>query len=74
MTKRKPYIVNRWRTIIYKGDTVRVVRPRGGEETGKVVKLETRGNFASAYGPRVVLESGAIYSADDVVAVTVRGE
>lgn len=68
----RDHLINRWGTLIYKGDVVRCVKARGGEETGKVVKLETRGNFASAYGPRITLDSGASYAADDVVSIVQR--
>lgn len=73
MTKRFPHVVNRWRTLIYKGDTVRIVR-NGCEVTGKVAKLETRGAYADAYGPRIVLDNGLSFAADDVVSVVVRRE
>lgn len=48
-----------------KGDTVKVNHPRGGHFIDKIKDFETKGEFARAYGKRVILECGATADLND---------
>ena len=56
---------NRFGHDIRKGSLVACTHPRGGIVTGKVAKLETKGDFVLAYGPRAILCCGMSFALDD---------
>ncbi len=58
---------NRWGVEVKRGHWIMAHGPRGGTVEGRVEKVETRGEFARAYGARVVLDTGSTVGVDDVV-------
>ncbi len=60
---------NRFGSELWKGLTVRMTLPRGGNVVSTIAKIETRGEFVRAYGKRVTLANGASGSVDDCAAV-----
>jgi hypothetical protein len=65
---RKRSITNRWGVVIHVGDSFKVRHPHGETDGPHIVsKLETSGEYAKAYGPRVIFEHGGSASIDDLI-------
>jgi hypothetical protein len=58
-------LINRWGAKLAIGNRVLMTRPRGDPVTGVIVRFETKGEFARAYGPRVILDCSMSGSIDD---------
>lgn len=65
MSASRKAFVNRWGARLEVGAPVTVVHPRGGETRSTIARIETSGEYARAYGPRVVLATGGSASVDD---------
>lgn len=57
---------NRWGVVIKKGNWVQGRTSRGEVVEGVIAKIERTGDYARAYGPRVVLTNGVSLGIDDV--------
>jgi hypothetical protein len=51
------------------GDYVKANHPRGGHIMGRIVKRETTGSVARAYGPRFTLDTGYSIGVGDVIEI-----
>jgi hypothetical protein len=67
---KKRAVTNRWGVTVHVGDSFKVRHVRGEVEGPFIVsKLETSGEYAKAYGPRVVFEHGGSASIDDLIVI-----
>ena len=57
---------NRWGVEIKKGHWVFAHGPRGARIEGRVTAIDSRSDFAKAYGPQITLDSGQTVGADDI--------
>ena len=57
---------NRWGVEIKKGHWVSGRTSRGDAVQGRVAKIERTGEYARAYGPRVILDTGESLGVDDI--------
>lgn len=57
---------NRWGVEIKKGHWVSGRTSRGDAVQGRVAKIERTGDYARAYGPRVILDTGESLGVDDI--------
>jgi hypothetical protein len=60
---------NRWGIEIKPGYYAWAAGPRGGTVEGVISKIERTGEFARAYGPRVIFASGQSVGIDDISQV-----
>lgn len=56
---------NRWGAKLAVGNRVTVAHARSGYSDGVIASIETTGEYARAYGPRVILTNGGSASIDD---------
>lgn len=57
---------NRWGVEVKKGHWVSGRTSRGDMVQGRVAKIERTGDYARAYGPRVILDNGMSLGVDDI--------
>jgi hypothetical protein len=57
---------NRWGVTVAKGYWVSANKARNGSIEGIVLKIDSRSDYAKAYGAQVYLDSGAIVGVDDI--------
>lgn len=57
---------NRWGVEVKKGHWVSGRTSRGDAVQGRVAKIERTGDYARAYGPRVILDNGMSLGVDDI--------
>lgn len=57
---------NRWGVEVKKGHWVSGRTSRGDAVQGRVAKIERTGDYARAYGPRVILDNGMTLGVDDI--------